>query len=229
VKSQLLIAAAGLGERMGEGRPKALMPLAGVPILARTLERFRGAGLVEGAVIVVPSHHRVEFADTLAAIFPDMTFRLEEGGRHRQLSVANGLAALDTDTEIVVIHDAARPYVTAACIDASIETAAACGAATVAVPATDTILAADEEGFVVDTPDRSALWACQTPQTFRVAVIREAHARAREDGFMATDDATLVRRYDGKVRIVLGTPLNFKITTPADLALAECVYKRKLA
>jgi 2-C-methyl-D-erythritol 4-phosphate cytidylyltransferase len=98
----------------------------------------------------------------------------------------------------------------------------------VAIPSVDTILVGDKDGFLVSTPERARLWACQTPQTFRVGVIREAHRQARAQGFTATDDASLVRRVGGRVKLVLGTPLNFKITTPFDLAMAQLVLEEGL-
>lgn len=228
MKAQLLIPAAGSGTRLGSAVPKALVPLAGVPMLVRTLERFRPLGLVDRAVITVPPGHESLFGDVLAEAFPGTAFVLVEGGAERQDSVGRGLDRLDPDTAIVAIHDAARPFVAAESVRASIDAAAECGAATVAVPCIDTILQADAERFLVDTPDRRCLWACQTPQTFRVEVIREAHAAARRDAFTGTDDASLVRRVGGPVRLVMGSPLNFKVTTPTDRAMAEWVAREGL-
>ncbi len=229
MKTQLLIPAAGLGARMGCAVPKALMDLAGRPMLLRTLERFRALDLIAGAVIVVPAEARGDFEHALLGAFPEFRVHLVPGGAERQDSVWNGLEALDPDTEIVVIHDAARPFISMASIQASIEAAAECGAATVAIPSVDTILEGDDAGYLVSTPERKRLWACQTPQTFRVDVIREAHRAARLLGYLGTDDATLVRRAQGRVKLVLGTPLNFKVTTPADHALAELAIREGLA
>jgi 2-C-methyl-D-erythritol 4-phosphate cytidylyltransferase len=115
-----------------------------------------------------------------------------------------------------------------ASVRASIEAAAEHGASTVAIPCSDTILVADDEDMLVNTPDRRRLWACQTPQTFRLDVIKQAHQQARAEGFTGTDDATLVRRMGHPVKLVKGTPLNFKITTPEDLALAETIIDKGL-
>lgn len=114
-------------------------------------------------------------------------------------------------------------------IRASVDGAAEFGAATVAIPSIDTILVSDADAFLADTPDRKTLWACQTPQTFRVDVLRHAHKEAQRVGFTGTDDASLVRRAGGKVKLVMGSPLNFKVTTPQDLALARCVIEGGLA
>ena len=148
--------------------------------------------------------------------------------RDSQHSVENGLAALETDTDIVAIHDAARTFIRTEAVQASIDAAADCGASTVAIPSIDTILVSDDEGYLADTPDRSKLWACQTPQTFRIDVIRSAHKMARERGYLGTDDATLVMRAGGKVKLVPGSPLNFKITTPEDLERARHVVEQGL-
>jgi len=220
VKTQLLIPAAGMGVRLGCEGPKALVELAGKPMIVRTLERLAPLGLLDRAVIMTPPAWRGVFAGILHRAFPQIALTIEDGGSQRQDSVELGLALLDPDTEMVVIHDAARPFVPLESVTASIDAALACGAATVAIPTTDTVLQGDRDGFLVDTPDRRYLWMCQTPQTFRVPVIRAAHAQARRDGYVGTDDATLVRRTGAPVKLVMGSPANIKITTPADLAWA---------
>ena len=222
---QLLIPAAGMGTRLGAGRPKALIDLAGVPLLVRAIERFASLDLVRDAVIVIPPGFRTDFQRLLGAAFPGCPFHFVDGGAERQLSVENGLSMLLPDTGIVVIHDAARPFVSEESISASVLAAHEFGAATVAIPSVDTILVSDPDSFLADTPDRSRLWACQTPQTFRVNVIQDAHARARQEDHLGTDDATLVQRMGGRVKLVMGSPLNFKVTTPGDFALARCVIE----
>lgn len=225
MNAQLIVPAAGMGARLGTAQPKAMVKLAGMPLLVRTLERFEPLSLVNGAVILVPPGMTGLFEQVLAGAFPRYQFRLIEGGRERQLSVRNGLAALEDAAEIVVIHDAARPFVDASCVRASIEAARDDGAATVAIPVVDTILVGDEDGYLEETPDRNRLWACQTPQTFQTEVIRAAHESALRDGFLGTDDASLVRRNGGRVKLVRGTPLNMKITTPESLAVAEALVQ----
>lgn len=225
MKTQLLIPAAGMGVRLGHALPKALVPLGGVPLLARTLTRFIPLGLVENAVIVLPVSHRPLVVEAVERHFPGVGFRWVDGGPERQDSVGNGLAALDADTECVVIHDAARPFIPSDIVQASCVAAEACGAATVAIPCQDTILEGDGDAYLVRTPSRANLWSCQTPQTFRAPVIREAHGRARREGFLGTDDASLVRRMGGMVKLVMGSPQNIKITTPADLSWAEWQFR----
>src|SRR5690606_25166553 len=124
---------------------------------------------------------------------------------------------------IVAIHDAARCLLRPAPALAAIAAARACGAATVAVPVVDTILAADDEGYLESTPDRTRLWACQTPQVFQYRVIAEAHRRAASEGYLGTDDASLVRRAGGRVKLIEGDSSNIKITRPADLRMAEAL------
>ena len=216
----MLIPAGGLGLRLGKPLPKALVPLCGVPLLVRTLRQFAPLGLADAAVVVIPPSHRADFESVLADAFPGAAIRLVDGGEARQDSVRLGLAALDLDTELCVIHDAARPFITPEIIQASIDAAANFGAATVAIPSVDTILMDDGDGFLRETPDRSLLWACQTPQTFRVAVIRDAHEQALRRGFKGTDDATLVRHCGHPVKLVPGSPHNLKVTTPTDLYVA---------
>ena len=220
---QLLIPAAGMGQRLGLERPKALVEIAGEPMLVRTLRQFEPLGLAADAVIIIPPGQGPVFEAALGRAFKSLSFELVAGGAERQQSVANGLARLKPETEVVVIHDAARPFVPGEAVAASIEAARACGAATVAIPVSDTILVADEDQFLQDTPDRRALWACQTPQTFQVAVIRDAHASALGQQYTGTDDASLVRRTGRLVKLVTGSALNFKVTTPADLAMANAV------
>ena len=214
---------------MGCDGPKALIEVGGEPLLVQALRRFQPLGLVESAVIVVAPGYESAFQSALDASFPGARFSLVQGGAERQMSVANALECLDAATDIVVIHDAARPFVGEESIRASISAALECGAATVAIPSVDTILRGDDQGYLIDTPDRRLLWMCQTPQTFQVSVIRAAHESARRDGFLGTDDASLVRRMGGRVKLVMGSPANFKITTPADLAMAEYVIKEGLA
>lgn len=226
--TQLMIPAAGSGKRLGFSSPKALVELAGDPILVHTLRHFAELDLIDDAIVLVPPVERAQFEDAIARAFGDGGIRIVDGGSERQHSVANGLEVLDPSTEIVVIHDAARPFVDASAIQASIDAAKIHGAATVAISCADTILQGDGDAMLVDTPDRSRLWACQTPQTFQRDVICDAHAAAKSDDNVYTDDATMVRAMGVSVKIVNGSPNNFKITTPEDLAYAEYLIKECL-
>lgn len=224
-RTQLLVPAAGMGTRLQADRPKALIDLAGVPLLVRTLRRFSAINLLDSSIVVIPPGARDLFEACIRTYLPTASIVFVDGGAERQDSVSNGLDALDPATEFVVIHDAARPFVSMDSVQASIDAALAFGASTVAIPSADTILVADHDIFLQDTPDRNTLWACQTPQAFRVDILRHAHREAERAGFAGTDDASLVRRAGGKVKLVMGSPLNFKVTTPQDLALARCVIE----
>ncbi len=229
MNARLLLAAAGTGTRLGAERPKALVEIAGRPLLIWTLTRFHSMGLAAGAVVLATPGAIPDFQAAIANAGIDAEVQVVEGGAERQLSVENGLAAMPDNTDIVIIHDAARPFVARAAVDAAIEAAVDCGAATVALPSIDTILQADEDAFLESTPSRKTMWLCQTPQVFRRDVIVQAHNRAREDGVVVTDDASLVKHYGNPVKLIPGDPLNFKITTPADIAFAETVIARGLA
>ncbi len=221
----LLLASAGPGNRLGRDVPKGLVKVAGVPLVVRTLRRFECVDLLEGAVVVAPPTHRETFQKVVSESFPGLGLRVVEGGAERQVSVAKGLDAFDEDTDLVAIHDAARPFIEEGAIREVIDAARTMGAATVATPCVDTILESDDGGMLAATPDRSRLWTCQTPQAFRLALIREAHKKARELGAWYTDDATLVRAGGHEVRIVAGPAGNIKITTESDLAFAEYLIR----
>lgn len=221
---QLIIVAAGVGARMGAPVPKALLDVAGTPLLVRTLSQLLGSGLFDlPPIVTYPASHQAEFETCLEST--GIAARLIPGGAERQDSVRLALAATPEAAEVVAIHDAARPFVPAGSVRASIEAARECGAATVAIPVTDTILEADADGYLMSTPERARLWACQTPQTFLRDAIVDAHARALAEGYLGTDDASLVRRYGGKVRLVQGHPFNIKITRPEDLPLAQRIIE----
>lgn len=220
----IVIAAAGRGERLGLGLPKAFVALAGEPIVMRTLRLCASVGLFARAVVAVPKTHLDQFGDLVAAGGP-WPFRINPviGGGDRQESVDRSLAVLD-DCEIVVVHDAVRPLASARLFSACVESARRCGAAVAAVPVRDTLKRGTEER-VTATVDRRGLWMVQTPQAFRLSVLREAHDRAAETGYRATDDAALVERAGGAVQLIRGEETNVKITEPGDLHYAELLLR----
>ena len=217
--AQLILVAGGMGTRLGSDLPKALVPICGVPIFVRSLRAFEMAELADNAIVVYPVGHESSFRAALDECFPDGTINLIAGGEERYDSVRNGLAGLNGSTEIVLIHDAARPFVQGEIIARAVDAAVECGAATVATPCTDTILQGDSDGDLDSTPDRSLLWACQTPQVFRRAVIEDSYRGEIPETL--TDDATLVRGSGHRVRIVAGPDTNIKITTRQDLEYAR--------
>jgi len=219
-----IIVAAGQGVRMGAGRPKAFVRLGGLTLLERSLAAFLSHPRVDRVVAAVldpgevgrilgPSAERVV---------------LVRGGATRQDSVRCALlAAPSGGDEIILVHDAARPLVTRAIIDAVIASAEKSGASIPAIVPPDTIKQVDEEGAAVATLPRDRLRLAQTPQGFRGHVLRDAYERAERDGFVGTDDAALVERTGHRVVLVEGSERNIKITTPGDLALAEAILARE--
>lgn len=223
---QLILVAGGLGTRMGREEPKALISVGGTPLFVRTLNAFLDAALLDHAIVVYPEGHKVAFRAALDAAFPQNSVQLIAGGAERFDSVRNGLAALDPRCSLVLIHDAARPFIPAATIGEVMEVAFTSGAATVATPVKDTILKVSPEHLLEATPDRSRLWACQTPQVFQRDVIDDAYAVALPS--MPTDDASLVRHNGHEVQIVPGPDTNIKITTPNDLNYADFLLEKGL-
>lgn len=223
-KAFALIPAAGMGKRMGAGINKQYLELGGVPILAHTLAVFQRSPHITGICLVIPADEICYCREQVveAGGFTKVV-QIVPGGRERQHSVMNGLNALKrfmADDEVVLIHDGVRPFISPSLLEESIRVARDNDGALVAVPAKDTIKRV-RDGIVVDTPERETLWQAQTPQSFRFGVIHQAHRSAAETGFIGTDDASLVERCRGRVRIVSGDYRNIKITTPEDLILAE--------
>jgi 2-C-methyl-D-erythritol 4-phosphate cytidylyltransferase len=219
-----LIVGGGSGSRFGGATPKQYLPLAGVPVLVRTLGVFdRCEGIDEFVLVVPPGDEGLVRESLLAAAEIRKAVRLCSGGARRQDSVFNGLAFIPDDDAIVVIHDAVRPLVTCECITACVDAARDQGACIAAVPAWDTLKRVTSAGRIDATLPREDVWLAQTPQAFRAGLIRQAHRAARSQNFPGTDDASLVERQGGLVRVVPGSRRNIKITTPDDMALAEAL------
>ena len=202
---------------MGAGMNKVLMPLAGETVIARSLRAF--AGMVDGMILVSRSEDMQQMQ--LAAAQDGIDVRIVAGGATRQESVWNGLCALPEACTHVMIHDGARCLVDKATIERCKASVFECGTGVAAISVIDTIEETDAEELVVSTPDRSALRAVQTPQGFSLEIIREAHRKAQEAGFIGTDDASLVERLNIPVRLTLGDRRNIKLTTPEDMQMAE--------
>jgi len=227
-ETALVLPAAGRGVRMGAGKPKPFVELMDKPILVWALEPFVALDLAHQTVIAVADKFVNQAGRLVADHFGDRVgLRVVPGGTDRQGSVYNALLALRPDAEIVIIHDAVRPFVELETIRESIEAARTFGAATTAVPVVDTVIAVEEDLTVRDTLDRRDLWAVQTPQTFQYDTILEAHEQAEKDGVRATDDAELLRRLGHTVKVVRGSPDNIKITSPHDLLIGEQILKRR--
>src|SRR5215472_3098383 len=208
-----LVLAAGRGERVGATLPKALLALAGRPLLVHAIEGLVACAELEAIIPVVPAAQLGECAALLR-------------GRERQDSTRVGLAALPPGVELVAVHDAARPLVRAREVAAVVAAARRHGAALLAVPLRDTLKRVVDDR-IAETLPRASCWAAQTPQVFRVEWLREALAKADADGFGATDDAQLVERLGIPVHVVPGDPGNLKITWPEDLEIAELLLARR--
>ena len=216
-----VIVAAGSGQRLGAGRPKALVELAGRPLYAWSVEAFRQATHVDRIYVAVPPGQ--------AGLFSEPDIVTVEGGETRSHSVANGVAAIadDDDSGLVVVHDAARPLVSPSLIDATVIGLASdpeLDALIAAAPMADNVKRLGDQGLVVETLDRSKLVAVQTPQVFRTAFLREAIAAG--DLAAATDDAALVEAAGGAVGVIESPSANIKVTSPDDLELAAHLLER---
>jgi 2-C-methyl-D-erythritol 4-phosphate cytidylyltransferase len=214
---EVILVAGGTGRRFGGAVPKQFQPLGGSPMIAVVASRFVGIPEVAGLIVVVADEQRERCSRLLESI--ELPIRFASAGPERQLSVANGIAALDPGSTLVAVHDAARPLVRPTDVAACIAAARTSGAAILATPVPDTVKRV-HDGRIVATVERGDLWLAQTPQIFATDLLRRAHAEAPR-GEVLTDDAALVERLGVAVTIVPGHPSNRKITTPEDLAWAE--------
>jgi 2-C-methyl-D-erythritol 4-phosphate cytidylyltransferase len=231
----VIVPAAGLGRRLGDNGPKALFPLAGRPLLAHALADLEATECVS-AVVVATNADAMAAVGALAARGVDGTpfskvVAVVPGGATRQRSVAAGLAALPADVTHAAVHDAARPLAGPGYLDELLrlllaETGGCCGVVP-GLPVTDTVREVDGNGRSMGTIDREGLRGMQTPQLFLREVLDRAHAAAGRDGIDATDDATLVERAGGAIRVVPGRAENLKVTTVLDVLLAEMLLSRR--
>lgn len=206
---------------MGGGTAKQFLPLRGEPVLVHTVRLFSQSPLVDEIVIAAGD---LEQTQELVGHLPKVT-RIVAGGAERQDSVWAALQAVHSRPRIVAVHDAARPLLPNEVLEGVLQAAAEYTAQVVAVPVTDTIKQVSAEGWVTATPNRATLWAVQTPQVFWVETLLQAFQRAREDGFLGTDDAALVERIGVPIRIYPGSRENLKLTTPEDFRAAEAILE----
>jgi len=225
MKVKALIAAGGRGERIGGILPKQFMEIKKKPVLAYTVEKFEKCELIDEIILVVPEDYMSFCSYNIVDVCDfKKVKRILSGGKERQDSVYKGLLALSKDTDIVLIHDGVRPFISTEKIGKSIEMCKKEKAVILALPVNDTVKRVDE-GYVVTTLDRDKLWIAQTPQTFEYKLILEAYKKAIEDSFIGTDDSSLVERLGFKVRVLEGESQNIKITTQEDLVLAEKIIE----
>ena len=239
MKVAVIVPAAGLGTRMGRSSAektgtsrKQFMLLEGSPIMLHTVRKFAASGRVDKIVVAVRAEDLDWVGEMLAREFSKSLVRVVEGGNSRQQSVANALATLDPDTDLVAVHDAVRPFIDPETIHKVLDEAAETGAAIVGVVPVDTVkqvIRSTGRARVRATLPRDRLVLAQTPQVFRYDLLVRAFQSARDDGFVGTDEASLVERLDVDVNVVLGNDRNIKITKPGDMDLARLLFHEQAA
>lgn len=227
-KVTALVPAAGMGKRMGKAVAKQFLPLGDRPMLAHTLLAFQRSSEID-EIIPILSEEDMEtcLKDVIEAFHITKVRTLVVGGKERQDSVYNGLKKTDKDASVILVHDGVRPFVTPDMIRECVDAARKGECVAVGVPLKDTIKEVDVKGIVRQTLERSRLWAIQTPQAFPAKVLRKAYDESYKKKEYGTDDATLVERAGNKIRVIMGSYENIKITTPEDLILAEEILKRR--
>lgn len=226
-KTTLIIPAAGSGSRLEREVPKPFISIGGKSILNYTLSRFIKLDALRQIVVATSSDYIERAREILTEMVPaGIDVAVIEGGRERQHSIYNALEEV-TQSELVIIHDAVRPFVTTAQIRKCCEEAIRHGASVLGVPAKDTIKQVNDQNLVRETPSRNYLWQAQTPQVFKTEIIKKAYKKAFEANFIGTDDASLVERLGYPVKMVEGDRSNFKITYPLDLKLAQLLLSEQ--
>ena len=213
----VVIVAAGSGSRMKRDINKQFIKLDGKEIIAYTIEKFYKSEDIDDIVIVIKENEEKYFIENIINKYGFDNIKLAYGGKERQDSVYNGIKKLNSNCEIVLIHDGARTFVNEDIIKNSIEEAKENNAVVVGVPVKDTIKVVDSDGNIVDTPNRSLLWSVQTPQSFKYEIITKAYEYAYSNDYYGTDDAMLVEHIGYNVKMIEGSYDNIKITTEEDL------------
>ena len=221
-----IVVAAGSGERMNSQIKKQFLHLGGIPVIARTLSAFEASRHVSRVVVVTAKEDLVDVADIIREFGFSKVARIVGGGATRQKSAAAGLEAAGK-CDYIAVHDGVRPLVSPKCIDRVIEAAFETKAASAAVKILDTVKRCDEDGYVLDTPERSSLWSVQTPQVFDRRLYEEALGKAIEGGFDYTDDCQLIEKLGQPVKLVAGEYTNIKLTTKDDMIFAEAILRTR--
>ncbi|MCC6544046.1 MAG: 2-C-methyl-D-erythritol 4-phosphate cytidylyltransferase [Nitrospirae bacterium] len=224
MKVTAIIPAGGKGTRMLHSTPKHFIHLGDKPVLAYTLDAVERCPDVNQILVVTRSgEENYCLKEVVERYGFKKVLKIVIGGERRQDSVYRGIKELDEDTEIVVVHDGVRPFVSQKTISEAIKLAMFTDGVVTAVPVKDTIKNVGVDGIIISTPDRSVMWYAQTPQVFKRRILEEAYVRAYNDKFTGTDESSLVERLGYKVKIVEGTPDNIKITTKEDLLVADMI------
>lgn len=228
-KMGVVVVAAGKGSRMGTVESKQYLTIQQKPILVHTLETFDRVQEVDSIVVVVGSGDIARCEQYAEQYGLRKIHSIIAGGAERQESVCKGLEALPAESEWVLVHDGVRPLITREKIVQCWHEAMKSGAAVLAVPVKDTIKTVNSSGHIDFTPDRRSLWAIQTPQAFRLSLLKQAHEQALKDQYLGTDDSLLVERLGIPVRVIEGDYNNIKITTPEDLLWVDFLLKARLS
>jgi len=219
-----VVAAGGSGLRFSSGLPKQFLPLLGKPIIAWSAELMQLNDFVDFAVMVINGEYIGMWEDIKKKYSLTKFIQTIPGGNERQTSVYQGIkhciSIVNDPDAIIAIHDGVRPLASLESLNGAIKAADEHGGAVVSVPTFDTVKCT-KEGFITGTPDRAALYMAQTPQVFKLGLLNKAYENAETNGFIGSDDSTLVERLNGKVRVVIGSHKNIKITLPDDLTVAE--------
>jgi len=233
IKIIAIVPSAGLGKRFDPSRRKTFVSINGVPLLIYTLKRLHDEASIAEIIPVIREEDTDRFNEMAEQHHMDRIRRVAPGGKERQDSIYNALRLLDRDgtdhyrNSFVLIHDGVRPYIPEGMIDKLMDEIKGVDGVVPGVPVKDTIKEIDAGGNVVSTLDRDKVRAVQTPQFFSFRVIKKAYDKAYEDGFYGTDDASLVERAGGRIRIIEGSPFNIKITTPEDLKIVEFLLEKE--
>ena len=227
MRTLAIVLAGGVGKRMGSATNKQFLLLDNRPIIVHALQIFQECRAVDTVYLVVNQKDLPTIQEEILEgyHFTKMA-KLVVGGRLRQDSVRNGLEAIDEPCDTVIIHDAARPFVSPAFVEKSVSLMEMFDAIIPAIPVRDTIKAISKEGFVVKTLDRDTLWQIQTPQTFKYDLILKAYREGMGKKLLGYDDATFIEYLGKKVKVIEGSPYNFKITTPEDLVIAKGILSQ---
>jgi 2-C-methyl-D-erythritol 4-phosphate cytidylyltransferase len=222
---QVIIPAAGQGKRMGAGKNKLLLELNSIPVFIHSLKVFEEDELCDGIILAIHPQDEAEFNSLLKKYGVKKVLELVPGGKERQDSIYNALKTVKGDG-IILVHDAARPFIRKEHIHGLLDTALETGAAIIGVQAKDTMKTVLDD-VVMATVERSSLWAVQTPQAFRFSVLYRAYEQAEKDGFIGTDDSSLVERISHPVTMVEGDYDNIKLTTQEDLFFAQAILQKR--
>ncbi|MDY0234841.1 MAG: 2-C-methyl-D-erythritol 4-phosphate cytidylyltransferase [Gudongella sp.] len=224
----IIIAAAGMSNRMGSKINKQFLLIDNKPILAHSIEAFNRLKCVD-EIIVVSKEEEVEYCrkEIVYRYGFNKVSKIVKGGKERQDSIYNGILSLNSNVDIVLTHDGARPFIRKEAIIKGIEGAIKYGACVIGVPLKDTIKVVEDNDIVHHTPNRSLLWAAQTPQCFQIDLLKKGYEYAMSEGIVGTDDSSLVEKNGYPVKMLMGNYDNIKITTPEDLIIAESFLKQK--